>query len=359
MAAKKSGGGEGQPGFILYQGEQGDFRIRVRLEGATVWLTQAQMAELYQTTVANVNIHIKGILRDQELSGEGTIKESLMVQNESGRSVRRKLLCYNLDMVLAVGYRVKSRRGTQFRQWATGILAEYSVKGFALDDQRLKNPPLPGAALGDPFQELLERIRDIRASEKRLYLRVREIFALAADYAPKDEHCARFFAVIQNKLHHAVTGRTAPELIAERADRKRPNMGLSHWQGDRILSPDVTVAKNYLQEGEIAELNLIVGMWLDFAEDQSRRKRQVFLKDWERKLDEFLRFNERPVLAGAGRISKETAEAKAHAEYEAYAAARRAQLEDVGLAESIAMLEQAAKALPRAGKKGKAKDKTE
>jgi len=165
--------------------------------------------------------------------------------------------------------------------------------------------------------------------------------------------------VIQNKLHHAVTGRTAPELIAERADRKRPNMGLSHWQGDRILSPDVTVSKNYLQEGEIAELNLIVGMWLDFAEDQSRRKRQVFLKDWERKLDEFLRFNERPVLAGAGRISKETAEAKAHAEYEAYAAARRAQLEDVGLAESIAMLEQAAKALPRAGKKGKAKDKTE
>jgi hypothetical protein len=342
-----------RPGFILYQGEAGDFRIRVRLEGTTVWLTQAQMADLFQTSVANISTHIKGILRDGELVKAATIKESLIVQNETGRQVQRKVFIYNLEMILAVGYRVKSPRGTQFRQWATSILAEYAAKGFALDDERLKNPPMLDSGLGDPFNELLERIRDIRASEKRMYLRVREIFALAVDYAPKDEHCLQFFKIIQNKLHFAATGMTAAELIADRADRNRPNMGLTTWKSGRVHKSDVTVAKNYLREGEIQELNRIVSMWLDFAEDQARRKKQVFLKDWETKLDEFLRFNERRVLPDAGKVSKERADAKAAEEYEAFAARRREALEDEGQAASIAALEEAAKRLPQKGSKGR------
>ncbi len=335
-----------ESGFIFYQGEQGDFRLRVRLDGLTVWLTQAQMAELFQTTPQNIIQHLKSIYREGELAEEATCKEYLQVQAEGGRSVQRGLKHFSMEAILAVGYRIRSNRGTQFRQWATQILTEYTVKGFALDDERLKNPPDPGSSLGDPFGELLERIRDIRASEKRLYLRVREIFALAADYAPKDEHCIKFFAIIQNKLHFAVTGKTASELIAERANKGLPNMGLSNWQGGRVLKPDVTIAKNYLREGEIQELNRVVSMWLDFAEDKALRQKQVFLKDWEIKLGEFLRFNDRNVLPNAGLISKEQAEVKALAEYEIFAVSRREALEREGEAASIAVLEKIAKVLP-------------
>jgi len=342
----------GKTAFIIYSTEDGNTRLRVQLDGITVWLSQAMMAELFQTTVANVNTHIKGILREGELAYGATIKESLIVQNETGRQVRRKILFYNLDMILAVGYRVKSRRGTQFRQWATSILAEYAVKGFALDDERLKNPPSKGSALVDHFNDMIDRIRDIRSSEKRMYLRVREIFALAADYVPSDEHCIQFFAIIQNKLHFVATGMTAAELIVERADRAKPNMGLTSWTSGRVHKKDVTVAKNYLDENEIRELNRIVSMWLDYAEDQALRKKQIFLKDWEAKLDDFLRFNERRVLPDAGKVSKEQAEAKADEEYEAYAAKRREAIEDEGEAGSIAALEEVAKRLPQKSVKG-------
>jgi len=213
---------------------------------------------------------------------------------------------------LAVGYRVRSERGTQFRRWATERLSEYLVKGFTMDDQRLKNPPIEGSGVPDYFDELLERIRDIRASERRMYLRVREIFALAADYAPGQRETTEFFQIIQNRLHFAVNGQTAPELIAGRAGHTRPNMGLTSWKGGVVRKTDVTVAKNYLSQEEIGELNRVVTMWLDFAEDQARRRKQIFLRDWETKLNDFLRFNERPVLGGKGKVTK--ADADAHAE---------------------------------------------
>jgi hypothetical protein len=223
---------------------------------------------------------------------------------------------------------VRSPRGTQFRQWATARLEEYLRKGFVLDDERLKNPPGPGVP--DHFDELLERIRDIRASERRMYLRIREIFALAADYDPKDEEAQLFFQTAQNKLHFAVTGRTAPELIAERADAAKPNMGLTSWKGGVVRKTDVAVAKNYLNEAEIAELNRIVTMFLDFAEDQARRRKQVFLRDWQQRIDDFLRFNEREVLPNAGRVSREEADHKAAEEYGRFAERRRALAEAEG-----------------------------
>ncbi len=230
-------------------------------------------------------------------------------------------------------------------------LREYLVKGFTLDDERLKNPPVAGSAAPDRFDKLLERIRDIRASERRMVLRVREIFAMAADYALSLPETTRFFRFIQNKLHFAVTGKTAAELIAERADSSRPNMGLSTWQSGSVRKVDVTVAKNYLHEPEIGELNRVVTMWLDFAEDQARRRKQVFLKDWAEKLDAFLKFNERDVLEDAGRVSKEQADTHAEAQYEEFAARRRVLLEAEGAEFNVRALEDAAKALPKPQKK--------
>ena len=260
---------------------------------------------------------------------------------------------YRLDAILAVGYRVRSSRGTQFRRWATERLREYLVKGFTLDDERLKNPPVAGSAMPDYFDELLERIRDIRASERRMYLRVREIFAMAADYSPALHETTRFLRFIQDKLHFAVTGKTAAELIRERADGSRPNMGLSTWKSDSVQKADVTVAKNYLQEHEIGELNRIVSMWLDFAEDQARRRKEVFLKDWTERLDTFLSFNERNVLAGAGSVTRKDADAHAEGEYERFSARRRALLEAEGAEFHVRTLEAAAKALPQPDKKRK------
>lgn len=346
--------------FLLYQTEDGRTRVECRFADESLWLTQAGMAELFATTPQNVTQHLKSIFAEGELSQEATCKDDLQVRTEGGRQVQRTVRYYRLEAILAVGYRVRSARGTQFRRWATERLGEYLLKGFALDDERLKNPPVAGSAVPDYFGELLERVRDIRASERRMYLRVREIFALAADYEPSLPETAQFFRIIQNKLHFAVTGQTAAELIARRAARALPNMGLTSWKGAEVSRADVTVAKNYLKDGEIAELNRVVVMWLDFAEDQALRRKQVFLRDWQTKLDEFLRFNDRGVLPDAGSMSKKTADAKALEEFEGFAQARRQEREALGQAESIQALEHAARALeapaarkraPPAGKK--------
>lgn len=306
--------------LVLYQTEDGRTRIECRFEEGTIWLSQLLMARLFQTTVQNVNRHVVNILAEGEVS-PATIKHHLIVRTERGREVRRQVKHYNLDMILAVGYRVRSDRGTQFRQWATARLSEYLVKGFVLDDERLKHPD-PGRI--DYFDEVLERIRDIRSSEKRMYLKVRDIFALAADYRPHASETQEFFSVIQNKLHWAATGRTAAELIAERADATQPNMGLTTWKGAKVRKADVTVAKNYLREGEIDELNRIVSMYLDFAEDQARRRRVLYMSDWREKLDAFLKFSERQILDNPGKVSKAVADRLAEDQYETFHARRLA-----------------------------------
>src|SRR4051794_15521569 len=253
-----------QSSIVLYRTEDGRTRIQCRFEDETIWLTQAQIAELFQVTPQNVTLHLRSIFDEGELTEAATCKDYLQVRREGSRDVSRALRHYRLEAILAVGYRVRSARGTQFRQWATARLEEYLVKGFVMDDQRLKNPPGPGVP--DYFDELLERVRDIRASEKRVYLRLREILALAAGYVPSGEETQHFFQTVQNKLHFAVTGKTAPELIAERADGAKPNMGLTSWKGEMVRKGDVTIAKNYLASREIEELNRIVVMFLDYAE---------------------------------------------------------------------------------------------
>lgn len=350
MSDKKETQPEPAGEFLLYETEDGRTRVECRFIEDTLWLTQALMAELFQVKVPTVNEHLKTLYAEGELKPEATIRKFLIVRQEGSRKVNRNLDHYNLDAILAVGYRVRSPRGTQFRRWATERLREYLVKGFTLDDERLKNPPVAGSGMPDRFDELLERIRDIRASERRMYLRVREIFAMAADYMPSLPDTTRFFQTIQNKLHFAVTGKTAPELIRERADAGKPNMGLTSSKSGVVRKADVTVAKNYLLEPEISELNRIVVMWLDFAEDQARRRKEIFLKDWGEKLDAFLKFNDRQVLPNIGSVSKHEADAHAEAEYERFAARRRAFLESEGETQRVGALEQAAKALPK-GKK--------
>ncbi len=339
--------------IVVYQSDDGRIKLEVRLQDETVWLTQQLIAELFQTTVPNVSMHIRNIFEEGELTPEATIKKFLTVRREGNRDVRRELEFYNLDMIISVGYRVKSLIATRFRIWATHQLKEYIIKGFVMDDERLKNPRVKGSAVPDYFDEMLERIRDIRASERRMYLRVREIFAMAADYEPTWSETTKFFSVIQNKLHFAATGMTAAELIRSRADYLLPNMGLTSWKGDEVRKTDVTVAKNYLKENEIDELNRIVTMWLDFAEDQAKRRKQVFMKDWEQKLDDFLRFNERRVLPGAGKMGKQMADGHARAEYDKFEIRRREYKEAMGETETIRQLEQAAKML----EDGKPKDR--
>lgn len=324
--------------FLLYETEDGRTRVECRFVDDSLWLPQALMAELFQTSKQNISLHVKNVLAEGELQAAATVKDYLTVQTEGTRQVRRKVQLYNLDMILAVGYRVKSPRGTQFRRWATERLGEYLLKGFTMDDERLKNPPVGDSALPDRFGELLERIRDIRASERRMYLRVREIFALAADYAPTLPETTAFFRIIQNKLHYAVSGQTAAEIIRRRADHSQPNMGLTTTRKGQVQKADVGVAKNYLNEQEISELNRIVTMWLDFAEDQATRRKEVFLKDWAEKLDAFLSFNDRQVLVGAGKVSHKQAVAHAQSEYEQYSTQRRAALEAEGEAYAVRML---------------------
>lgn len=332
--------------IVLYQAEDGLVRVECRFADETLWLSQALIAALFEITVPTVNHHLANLYEEGELNAAGTIRRYRIVQREGARDVGRDIEHYNLDAILAVGYRVRSERGTQFRKWATERLAEYLVKGFTMDDQRLKNPPVEGSGVPDYFDELLERIRDIRASEKRMYLRVREIFALAGDYDSGRPETTAFFQTIQNKLHFAATGKTAPELIAGRADHAKPNMGLTTWKGDLVRKADVTIAKNYLNQDEIGELNRIVTMWLDFAEDQARRRKQVFLKDWDAKLNEFLAFNERAVLGDKGKVAKVDADRRAEAEYEEFAARRRTMLEAEGERAQEKALEDAAKKLP-------------
>ena len=327
--------------LILYQTEDGKTRIQCRFEDESLWLTQAQMADLLQTTPQNITQHIKAIYGEGELTEDSTCKPLLQVRSEGGRQVKRTLTHYSLPIILAVGFRVRSQRGTQFRQWANERLSEYLVKGFAMDDERLRQPVTSG--LPDYFDELLERIRDIRASEQRLYLRVKDILALAADYQPSDLQTQTMFKTVQNKLHFAVTGLTAPEIIAQRVNPEQPNMGLTSWSGARVIKKDVKVAKNYLKENEIKELNRIVGMFLDYAEDQARRRKQVFLKDWPERLDAFLSFNDRDVLPGLGSVSRDAAEQRALAAYEHFNERRRLAAEEQGAGDAMAALEDAAR----------------
>lgn len=342
--------------LVLYRTEDGRTRLECRFSDGTVWLNQVQMSELFQTSVPNINAHLKAIFSEGEVDAEATIKSYLIVRNEGTRTVSREVLHYSLPAVLAVGYRVRSPRGTQFRQWATARLEEYLVKGFVLDDERLKNAP--GAGVPDYFDELLERIRDIRASERRMYLRLREILALAADYDPRNAEAQTFFQATQNKLHFAVTGKTAPELIAERADAARPNMGLTTWKGGVVRKTDVTIAKNYLHEGEISDLNRIVVMFLDFAEDQARRRKQIFLRDWETRLDDFLRFNDRAVLPNAGAVSREEADRIAHDEYDHFAERRRLDAERAAESETFKALENTARDLEKTGRSSSGKKRS-
>lgn len=340
---------------LVYTAEDGQTRVECRFEAETLWLSQALMAELFDVTVPTINEHLKGLYDSAELDPEATIRKFRIVRSEGTRQVTRLIDHYNLEAILAVGFRVRSTRGAQFRRWANTRLQEYLVKGFTMDDQRLKNPPVDGAGIPDYFDELLERIRDIRASEARVYLRVREIFAMAADYAALDaKDITTFFQTIQNKLHFAATGETAAELITQRADYTSPNMGLTTWKnapGGHIRKADVSTAKNYLSQDEIDGLNRIVVMWLDFAEDQAKRRKQVFLRDWEAKLDQFLEFNDRDVLPNAGTVSGKAAKIHAEAQYEAYAADRRRLLEAEGERAAIEALEEQAKSLPTPDKK--------
>ncbi|MHA0961740.1 virulence RhuM family protein [Enterobacter cancerogenus] len=301
--------------FIMFASGDGRVRVECRFESDTLWLSQAAMADLYGKDVRTINEHLMNITSDGEIDQNSTIRKFRIVRQEGKRQVTREIEHYNLEAILAVGYRVRSPRGIQFRQWATQTLQEYLVKGFVMDDERLKNPPVGSSAVPDYFDEMLERIRDIRASERRVYLRVREIFALAADYQPSLKETTQFFQTIQNKLHFACTGYTAVELILHRADASQPHMGLTSYKGEDVRKSDVTTAKNYLSQDEVSELNRVVNMWLDFAEDQAKRRKQVFLRDWQTKLDQFLQFNDRDVLEGAGKISKKAADEKACSEY--------------------------------------------
>ena len=306
--------------FVMFTSRDGKVRIECRFESDTLWLSQAMIGELYGKAKATISEHIKHIFEEGELE-QNSVVRFYRTTAADGKSYPVQF--FSLPLVLAVGYRVRSTRGTQFRQWATRTLEEYLVKGFVMDDERLKNPPVGNSIVPDYFSEMLERIRDIRASERRMYLRAKEIFALAADYEPSNHETTQFFQIMQNKLHYACTGLTAAELISQHVDARLPNMGLTSFKGDEVRKSDVTIAKNYLKEDEITELNRIITMWLDFAEDQARRRKQVFLRDWQEKLDQFLEFNDRTVLTNAGKVTKTEADQRALAEYENFAQRRR------------------------------------
>lgn len=328
--------------ILLYQTEDGRTRLETRMTGDTVWLSLGQMAALFQRDKSVVSRHIRNVFEEGELERYRVVA-NFATTAADGKTYRVEY--YNLDVIISIGYRVKSHRGVQFRIWATRRLREYIVKGFVMDDERLKSPPGPGVP--DYFDELLERIRDIRASEKRMYLKIRDIFALAADYRPDDAETRKFFRIIQNKLHWAATGHTAAELIAARADHTRPNMGLTSWKGAKVRKTDVTVAKNYLRENEIEELNRIVVMYLDYAEDQARRRQALYMRDWREKLDAFLKFNERDILANPGRVAKEVADHLALGQYDKFQARRlAAEAQAAEVQEDERTFEEAVKKLP-------------
>jgi hypothetical protein len=349
--------GESRPGgeIVVYQTEDGHSQIRVLLEDETVWLTQPLMAELFQTTQQNISQHVLNVYEEGELAPKATHKKFLSVRQEGKRQVRRLLDHYNLDMILAIGYRVKSTRGTQFRQWATERLREYLVKGFALDDERLKG----GHGLVDHFDELLERIREIRASEARVYQRIREIFSLAADYREGDQETQVFFATVQNKMHFAAAGMTAAEIVRQRADATEANMGLTSWKGGWVVKRDVGTAKNYLDAGEIDTLNRITVMFLDQAEFRAQRRQNIRMGDWEAFLDKFLRDTELPVLSGPGSISHVAAQEWAHQQYDDFSERRRLEAEDEADKRYLEDLRKSAKTIETTRKKPPPKKKGE
>ncbi len=309
-----------QSEILLYQTEDGQTRIDVRLENGTVWLSQKHMAELYQVRQQTISHHLRNIFAEGELD-EAAVYKCYLLTAPDGKNYKTKL--YNLEVFIAVGYRVRSHRGTQFRRWATERLREYMVKGFTMDDARLKTVATPFGA--DYFDELLERIRDIRSSEKRFYQKITDIYATSVDYDAHAPISQEFFATVQNKLHWAITGQTAAEIVARRADADAPNMGLTSWKGTKVRKADVHVAKNYLNEEELRGLNRIVTMYLDFAEDQATRHVAMHMKDWIERLNAFLRFNEREVLDNRGSISAELAKTRAERQYELFEERRRTQ----------------------------------
>lgn len=304
--------------LILYTSPDGLAQIQLRAMDGTAWLSQLDMAELFDTTKQNISLHIKNIYDEGELSESATVKDYLTVQDEGGRQVQRTITLYNLDVILAVGYRVKSIRGTQFRQWATTTLREYLVKGFVMNDERLKEP-----GGWDYFDELLQRIRDIRASEKRFYQKVKDLFTTSVDYDGRSETAQLFFKVVQNKMLWAVTGKTAAELIVERANPQLPNMGLQSWKGTKVRKGDVVTSKNYLEQTELNELNLMVSAFLEMAEARALRRQTTTMQEWRDFVDQYLQLSERPVLQGGGSISAEHAEHVAHERYETFDANRK------------------------------------
>lgn len=299
--------------FLLYQTPDGVSKIEVKLQDDTVWLSLDQMAELFQRNKSTISRHIKNVLEEGELLADSTIANFATVQNEGKRHVERQITYYNLDMIISVGYRVHSYRGVQFRIWATKVLKDYIVKGFALNDDLLKR-----AGGGNYFDELLARIRDIRSSEKVFYRKVLEIYALSIDYDPRVEMTQKFFKTVQNKMHYSVHGHTAAEIIYERADAQKDFMGLTTWSGAMPTKPEAEIAKNYLTQAEIKSLNRIVSLYLDFAEMQAEEHRPMYMKDWINILDDFLRISRKDILTHAGKISAKLAKEKADTEYDKF-----------------------------------------
>ena len=299
--------------FLLYQTPDGESKIEVKLQDDTVWLSLDQMAELFQRNKSTISRHIKNVLEEGELLADSTIANFATVQNEGKRHVERQITYYNLDMIISVGYRVHSYRGVQFRIWATKVLKDYIVKGFALNDDLLKR-----AGGGNYFDELLARIRDIRSSEKVFYRKVLEIYALSIDYDPRVEMTQKFFKTVQNKMHYSVHGHTAAEIIYERANAQKDFMGLTTWSGAMPTKPEAEIAKNYLTQDEIKSLNRIVSLYLDFAEMQAEEHRPMYMKDWINILDDFLRISRKDILTHAGKISAKLAKEKADTEYDKF-----------------------------------------
>jgi hypothetical protein len=300
--------------IIIYQTESGDTKLEVRLENETVWLSQKLMAALFQTSPQNITIHLKNIFEEGELIESATCKDFLQVQKEGLRMVERNQKLYNLDAIISVGYRIKSKVATRFRQWATQHIKEYIVKGFVMDDERLKNPNQPF----DYFEELIRRIQDIRTSERRFYQKITDIYTTSVDYDPTLEMSVLFFQTVQNKMHWAITGQTAAEIISERANSMEPNMGLTNWKRNKLRKQDVVIAKNYLSEDELLALNNLAEQYLIFAEGQAMRKKTMHMKDWIEKLDGFLTLNDRQILTNAGKISHQLAVDMAEIEYEKF-----------------------------------------
>jgi len=330
--------------LILYTSEDGQTRLELRVRDQTIWLTQLEIAELFQTTKQNVSLHARNIFNEGELAPESVVKESLTTAAD-GKRYRTQL--YNLDLILAIGYRVRSPRGTQFRQWATTHLREYIVKGFVMDDERLKNP-----SRWDHFDELLSRIREIRASEKRFYQKVRDLFALSSDYKIREQETMMFFAEVQNKLLYAVTGHTAAELVLLRADSNASNMNLTSWAGSRVRKQDVITAKNYLSQDEIGTLNRLVVIFLEQAELRVKLRNDLTLNYWRDNVDKLLRFNDRPVLDGPGKVSHDDMKRIVHERFETFDQHRRDAEVLAADAEDLKEIEQLEEELRRNKKQG-------